>query len=106
MTPEWVGPPDLHDAIVREISRTGDELLVKLQSFDGAELSAVFTGVESVFENEPIGMMIYGLLARDARQGRSVFVFANWDDDDPASLEIMAKAVSFGELGPRRSPRI
>jgi hypothetical protein len=103
----WVGPADVHDAHIRDVARSEDGLTVTLETCEGAELVARFEGVEAVREQDPVGMMIYGLFARDSA-GESCFSFSNWDEDDPAFLEVIAAGVTFelhGSSFPQRTRR-
>jgi hypothetical protein len=86
----YVGPADVHDAIVVSVHRCEDYADVVLRSDAGRLFTIRFTGVREVRGNEPVGIMVYSLseLKEDAPRRR--FAFPNWDEEDKRSLEIVA----------------
>jgi len=55
----------------------------------------LFKDVIAIVDVEPVGMMIYALTEVSTSRGARRFVFANWNEDGQARLEIEARAVTF-----------
>jgi hypothetical protein len=86
----YVGSANLHDSHVRSVSHAGSDVEVRLSTQDGREFTVRFSGVRNVSANEPEGMMIYALVELSAHPPGRRFVFANWDEEDHRTLEIVA----------------
>lgn len=85
----YVGDPEVHDGIITSISQSGATVLVTIRTQSGGELKIEFQEVVSVKSNRPEGMMLYALAEMKNPEHRH-FVFANWEDEDDACLEIVA----------------
>ncbi len=98
--PQNVGPPDLHDATVLEINArlaAVGEVEVIAQAYEGARYMLAFRGVTSLVANSAAGMFLYGLVRYDLPEGGASYVFVNWDDDDPAKLEVVAQSLEAAD---------
>src|SRR5439155_7959653 len=87
----YVGPADLHDGQVLGLTRKGETATVIVQPYTGRRFALEFSGVAAVRAVEPEGMMLYALTETTAPPPLRRFVFANWDDEDPRRLEIVAR---------------
>jgi hypothetical protein len=87
----YVGPADLHDAHILSIYYSGDQLRVTLQSHGGKKVEVLFSGVKRLRTTNPVGMMIYAVNEMRAERPLRRFVFANWDEEDTAYLELEAQ---------------
>jgi hypothetical protein len=63
-----------------------------------------FRGVESVNAERPEGMVAYALTEWDAPAPLRRFVFANWNEDDDATLEVTARGVGWSVVGKSVTP--
>src|SRR5262245_53828602 len=96
-TAEYVGPHDLHDAVVSRAQRSGSTAYVHLTSYDGRPIVLAFSDVkEFLCRAELTGHMIYALAAIPESGGLSRFVFVPWEDEEIPRLELVAAA--FGEM--------
>jgi hypothetical protein len=91
----YVGPPEIHDAHVRKVSRTGGDLQVELETVEHRQLLLRFAGVTEVKEHRAVGMMLYAVRQESINARRHRFTFINWDDQDDAFLEVVATEVFF-----------
>jgi hypothetical protein len=91
---EWkyVGPGSIHNATIEAVERNGSEFSIQLRIYEGVLLKVLFTGVQHVIENEPIGMMVYSLSKRVAPAPPYQYSFPNWDEGGKPRLEIVAEA--------------
>ena len=92
----YVGDADIHDGTIVDIQRQGDRIGVVIQGAgwqrpSGCRFVVEFLGVQSVKSNRPIGMTLYSLSEMKSDSPFRRFVFANWHDEDDASLEIVAR---------------
>ena len=87
----YVGNRDFHDAHIRSVSHTGDQVDVVLEGFSGRKYKVHFSGVRKCAANQPEGMMIYALCEMRTEPPHRRFLFGNWDEDDNATLEIEAR---------------
>jgi hypothetical protein len=92
----YVGNPDLHDAHVKSVLRSGSSAEVRLETQNGRELRICFSDVRSLVAEQPEGMMIYALTELKADPPYRRFVFTNWDEEDTRSLEVLAKDFKIG----------
>jgi len=90
----YVGDPDLHDGSIASVDQCGDNVRVRVRGFSGKFFIVSFTGVRALRASEPEGMMLYALIEYSCQPPTRRFVFANWDDDSKACLEI--DALDFG----------
>ena len=98
----YVGPPSLHDGKITGVRNGPGQVNVTVQSESGALLSIDFTGVHSVRSNRPVGMVLYALCEMAASGPRRRFVFANWGEEDDATLEVQANGFTVSAVS---SPR-
>jgi hypothetical protein len=91
----YVGPAGIHDGQIVAVERTGDVARVTLKSHGGGSLTVQFSGVRSLTMVRPVGMTVYALCEYSADSPWRRFVFANWDDEDDARLEIVALEPTF-----------
>ena len=87
----YVGPSDLHNATVRRVESEGVSVTVLLESYEGRRFALRFYGVADWIASDPEGMMLYSLSEMRSVPPHRRFVFANWEDDAPESLEIVAE---------------
>lgn len=85
-----VGPCEIHDAHVIEVLQQDSRVEVRLKDASGTEFTIAFEGVEAIAAVRPVGMMVYSLLEMGSAPPLRRFVFANWDEESEASLEIVA----------------
>lgn len=86
----FVGDPDFHDGQVVTVSRSGSHVQVEVRGASGRTYEVAFSGVESVTQVRPEGMLLYALTEMPSEPPLRRFVFANWDEEDEASLEVEA----------------
>ena len=89
----YIGSPEIHDGSVLGVEHDGDWTRVVIRSEKGYQFALEFLGVESVESNQPEGMIVYALCEMKADAPLRSFVFTNWDEDDDASLEILAREI-------------
>jgi len=89
----YVGPRDLHDAKLVRLEHDGDRLRVHCASSDDRAITMEFTGVATVNAVRSQGTLLYGLAEFTSDSPMRRFVFANWDEDDDATLEVLAREV-------------
>ena len=87
----YVGHADFHDGHIRAVCHAGDQVDVVVEGYSGRKYKVHFSGVRRFMANQPEGMMIYALNEMRATPPFRCFLFTNWDEDDPASLEIEAR---------------
>lgn len=88
----YVGDPDFHDGSVLTVKQVGDSLQVRVRGASGKFYVVEFGGVSAVRSNKPEGMVLYALSELRMQPPQRRFVFANWDEQDEASLEIDAES--------------
>jgi hypothetical protein len=89
----YVGDPEFHDGSILSVQRQDGVVRVRVCGHSGKIFVVIFSGVFAVRANCPEGMMLYGLTELRGEPPLRRFVFANWEDDAKAFLEI--DAVSF-----------
>jgi hypothetical protein len=94
----YVGDPDFHDGSLVRVIVEPDLVRVVLRGASGQEYVVEFRGGKVVHSNRPEGMMIYALTEMKARSPARRFVFANWEEDDDATLEVEAEDVSVTKV--------
>jgi Cysteine-rich CPCC len=92
------GGHDLHDAKVVSVEQDSDVARVVIETVDGRRILLEFFEVASLTQSQANGMMLYGLSEFESTAPLRRFVFANWDDDDDARLEVVAAAFERREL--------
>jgi hypothetical protein len=86
----YVGHPDLHDGQVVTVSRRGSDVHVEVRGASGRIYEVAFSGVESLTQLRPEGMVLYALTEMPSEPPLRRFVFANWHEEDEACLEVEA----------------
>jgi hypothetical protein len=87
----YVGDPDFHDGRVVSIGASNDGVRVRIRGASGQMFVAEFGAGRIVRSNKPEGMLLYALSEFRNEPPFRKFVFANWDEDDAAALEIEAE---------------
>jgi hypothetical protein len=98
--PQYVGPPDLHDGQILEVSaELGelDEVRVLAQGAEGNRYTLTFRGVVSLTAIRPIGMLLYGLAKWERLEGPASYKFVNWEDEDDAALSLISEGFDVAE---------
>ena len=86
----YIGDPDIHDGHIRALEFSSQKTKVTIESYIGKSFTIEFHDVAWLKSEHPIGMMLYAL-AEWRGEGKSRrFIFANWDEEDDAYLEIGA----------------
>jgi len=93
----YVGPPDFHDGSVLTLERHDGTVRVRVRGCSGKAFVVTFGGVRAVRAKRPEGMMLYALGELRGEPPLRRFVFANWDDDSDASLEVDAENFAVHE---------
>ncbi len=88
---------DVHDGRVRQVAVEGDRVLVSVETNEGRLVIFEFAGVQQDKQNRPEGMLLYSLSEMEETAPLRRFVFANWDEEDDARLEIIALEVNSRE---------
>ena len=91
----YLGPAEIHDGVVTKVRHQNTNLEVEIRGADGSTISVYFRDVIEVQENRAEGMMLYALAEYGRQGGRRLFVFANWESEDDATLSIVAEEVTF-----------
>ena len=86
----YVGDAALHDGTITTVDKQVGRLTVVVQSQTGTLLRIEFRGVHNVCSNRPVGMLLYALAEMETTERGRKFVFANWDEQDDATLELHA----------------
>jgi hypothetical protein len=92
---------EVHDATVAAVEHDGDVARIVIEAVDGRRIMFAFSGVASLTQIRAEGMMLFGLSEFEATAPLRRFVFANWDDDDDARLEVVAAGFERRELQER-----
>ena len=84
---------ELHDGTVLSVYRGADEAQVVVRGGSGGQFEIRFAGVASLTQHRAEGMMLYAVAEMKTDPPLRRFVFANWDDEDDASLEVVAREI-------------
>lgn len=87
---KYVGPSDIHDAQIVQVTFDQDTISVTVKSCKGRLFGLLFLGVTNYEAISPHGMMLYALAEMQHAEPQRKFVFANWDDKDASALTIIA----------------
>jgi hypothetical protein len=90
----YVGDPDFHDGSILAIERQDGLVRVRVRGASGRVFVVTFGDVLAVRANCAEGMMLYALTELRAEPPLRRFVFANWNDDSKACLEVEAASIS------------
>lgn len=93
----YVGDPDFHDGSILTVDQDGGTVSVRVRGASGRVFVVEFTGVGAVKTNCPEGMLLYALTEVRTEPPMRRFVFANWDYDSKAQLEVDAAGFSVHE---------
>lgn len=85
------GDPELHDGKVVALEHEGETVRVVVEAESGRRLEVRFSGVESLTHHRAEGMTLYSLAEMKAPAPLRRFVFTNWDEEDDARLEVLAR---------------
>ncbi len=91
----YIGDYRVHDSKIEGIVLENTLLTVTLRSYEGEAIAVKFYGVQTMNFIRPIGMMLYSISEMNENAPFRKFHFANWEDDDNASLEIVAEQVEI-----------
>jgi len=80
----------VHDSKVEKIIKNGNDVTVLLKSQEGESINVRFSSVQEVVEERPIGMILYAICEMKHIAPYRKFVFANTDEEDVASLIVVA----------------
>ena len=94
----YVGDPDFHDGSILAVEQEDDVLRVRVRGASGKVFVVTFNGVLAVRKNRPEGMLLYSLSEQRGEPPLRRFVFANWDNDSKACLEIDSTGFSVLEI--------
>lgn len=93
----YVGDPDFHDGKIVSVEQQDGAMRVRLRGASRKVFEVEFNGVREVRANRPAGMLLYALTEMSAQQPIRRFVFANWDEDSDARLEVDAESFTVRE---------
>jgi hypothetical protein len=85
------GPWGLHDGQIQEVRQDEDSVIVHVSGNTGSAIRLKFQGVSAVKAIKPVGMVLYALCEMSAPTPYRRFMFANWSEDNPSMLEVLAK---------------
>jgi len=98
----YVGDPDFHDGIIKQVRSELTEVSVEVAGYSSAVYVVRFTGVESVVSHSPEGMLLYALCEMEAEMPLRGFHFVNSNEPHEkggdSRLEISARTVSFQKI--------
>lgn len=94
---QYLNNDDVHDARVRQVIEEPDQVRVLVDTADGRLVIFQFSGVRDVRQNRPENMLLYSLTELREVPPFRRFRFTNWDEEDNASLEVIALAMSSTE---------
>jgi hypothetical protein len=93
----YVGDADFHDGSVSAVEHVGGTACVRVRGASGKVFAVDFGGVRAVRANLAEGMVLFALSELRGEPPLRRFVFANWDDDGPAYLEVDAETIAVRE---------
>ncbi len=99
----YVGDPEIHDARIVSIHISGDKADVTLQSHTGSSIQITFHDVESIKQKDAEGLLLYALAEFKAIAPLRRFSFLNWEDEDPAFLEVVAREIQVVKIAPDKA---
>jgi hypothetical protein len=95
-----VGSRDIHDAVILRVETTQQSVTVFLKAYEGRHFAVRFYGVSSYEAQDAEGMMLYALTEMSGASPLHKFLFLNWDEEDPAQLEIVAEGFEMLDTVP------
>ena len=90
----YVGDPDFHDGVIVRVGPREHQVLVVIRGASGCEYVVEFHGVKVIRLNKPEGMTLFAMTEMRTATGTRRFVFANWNYEDDARLEVEAEGFS------------
>jgi hypothetical protein len=93
----YLNEPDIHDATVQQVIQGDRQISVVVKTSKGLLFRFEFSDVRSVKMNHPEGMVLYSLSEMKEPSPYRRFVFTNWDEQDDASLEVVAREMTSAE---------
>jgi hypothetical protein len=91
----YLGDPDFHDGIIKQVRTELTEVSVEIAGYSGAVYVVQFSGVESVLSHRPEGMVLYALCEAEEETPFRKFYFANsnesGEEGGDSKLEITAR---------------
>jgi len=96
----YVGPAEIHDAVIDRVDRDADRLVVVLglPNSPGRGLQLEFSEPAEVEEEHSLGMTLYALAELEGEGTRRRFSFVNWEENDSAQLDLLAVDVHWTEI--------
>ncbi|SHJ97179.1 hypothetical protein SAMN02745163_02959 [Clostridium cavendishii DSM 21758] len=91
----YIGDYRVHDSSIETILQNEDIIQVYLISNENEKIIVTFIDVKSMKSNRPEGMILYSISEMKEQPPFRKFIFVNWDEDNDASLEIIAKDCIF-----------
>jgi hypothetical protein len=87
----YVGEADFHDGEILGVEQRDSTVRVRVRGASGKLFVVNFRGVRAVRYKRAEAMMLYALSEFSSESPLRRFVFANWDDDSDAFLEVDAE---------------
>jgi hypothetical protein len=100
---QYVGSADFHDGRIVDVRHDADAMRVHVCGASKRVYVAEFPGGKVWKINRPVGMFLYSLSEMRTNPPLQHCVFANWDEEDDAALEIEADALNVYDDSPRTS---
>jgi len=94
----YIEPEELHDATLLRFAQEDNRVTVYIQGQEGRSFVFEFLDVTSIHAISPEGMILYSLTEMKAEPPLRRFVFVNWNEEDKAALEIVAKDLRVIEV--------
>ena len=94
---DYVGPSELHDAVIRRVETIQNTATVVVKAEDGHFFALHFSGVTYQKTQEPEGKSLYGLVEVQAIAPSRKFIFVDWEDGS-ARLEIISSGFDVTEV--------
>jgi hypothetical protein len=93
----YVGEADFHDGSILAVEEEQNTVRVQVRGASGKTFRVEFSQVCAVKSNRPVGMLLYALSEMSCQPPIRRFVFANWDDQSNAHLEVDAVGFAIRE---------
>ena len=87
----YVGDPEIHDAVVKSVSYSGQRAEVSIESVNGRRIHVSFNDVKVFQAHEPIGMLLYALNEMRCTPPYRKFVFTNSEESSDSVLSLEAR---------------
>jgi hypothetical protein len=93
----YVGEADFHDGSILAVEQQDGTVRVRVRGASGKVFVVDFSEVRAVRSQHPEGMLLYALSEMSCQPPIRRFVFAKWDADSKAHLEVDAASFSIHE---------